>query len=33
MNKVKERLATINIKTGDLIGKPIAIMCYHKSTT
>ena len=33
MNKVKERLTTMNIKMGDLIGEPIAIMCYHKSTT
>ena len=33
MGKVKERLAIMNIKTGDLIGEPIAIMCYHKSTT
>ena len=33
MNKVLERLATMNIKLGDLIGKSIAIMCYHKSTT
>ena len=33
MNKVKEKLTKINIQTGDLIGEPIAIMCYHKSTT
>ena len=33
MNKVKERLNTMKIKTGELIGEPIAIMCYHKSTT
>ena len=33
MNKIKERLTLINIKTGDLIGEPIAIMYYHKSTT
>ena len=33
MNKVKERLAIMNIKTGDLLGEPIAIMCYYKSTT
>ena len=33
MNKVKERLEVMKIKTGDLIGEPIAIMCYHKSTT
>ena len=33
MNKVIERLAKMDIKTGDLIGEPIAIMCYHKSTT
>ena len=33
MGKVKERLAIMKIKTGELIGEPIAIMCYHKSTT
>ena len=33
MEKVKERLTTMKIKTRDLIGEPIAIMCYHKSTT
>ena len=33
MNKVKERLAIMNIKTGDLLGEPIAIMCYNKFTT
>jgi hypothetical protein len=33
MNKVKERLTIMNIKLGELIGEPIAIMCYHKSTT
>lgn len=33
MTKVKERLEIMNIKTCDLIGEPIAIMCYHKSTT
>jgi hypothetical protein len=33
MNKVKERLTIMNIKTWELIGEPIAIMCYHKSTT
>ena len=33
MHKVKERLQTMNIELGDLIGEPIAIMCFHKSTT
>ena len=33
MNKVKEILTKMNIKTGELIGEPIAIMCYHTSTT
>lgn len=33
MTKVKERLDIMKIKTGDLIGEPIAIMCYHKSNT
>ena len=33
MDKVKERLNKMKIKTGELIGEPIAIMCYHKSTT
>jgi hypothetical protein len=33
MNKVKEMLSIMNIKTGELIGEPIANMCYHKSTT
>ena len=33
MDKVRERLTKMNIKTGELIGEPIAIMCYHKSTT
>ena len=33
MTKIKERLDIMKIQTGDLIGEPIAIMCYHKSTT
>ena len=33
MNKVKEKLIITNIKTEELIGEPIAIMCYPKSTT
>lgn len=32
MHKVKERLSIMNIELGELIGEPIAIMCYHKST-
>ena len=31
MNKVKEILAIMNIKTEDLIGDPTTIMYYHKS--
>lgn len=33
MGKVNERLTKMNIKTRELIGEPIAIMYYHKSTT
>lgn len=33
MNKVKEKLSIMNIKTGELIRDLIAIMCYSKSTT
>ena len=33
MDKVKERLNKMNIELGELIGEPIAIMCYHKSST
>ena len=33
MHKVKERLSIMHIELGDLIGEPIAIMCFHKSTT
>ena len=33
LNKVKKRLDIMKIKTYNLIGEPIAIMCYHKSTT
>lgn len=31
MNKVKEKLSIINIKIGELIGKPIIIIYYPKS--
>ena len=33
MGKVKERLKKMKIAIGLMIGEPIAIMCYHKSTT
>ena len=33
MEKVKERLRKMKIEIGSMIGEPIAIMCYHKSTT
>ena len=33
MQKVKEWLNKMNIEFGEIIGKPIAIMCFHKSTT
>ena len=33
MQKVKERLIKMNIELGELIGEPIAILCFHKSTT
>ena len=33
MEKVKERLKKMKIEIGSMIGEPIAIMCYHKSTT
>ena len=33
MHKVKERLTKMNIELGELIGEPIAILCFHKSTT
>ena len=33
MEKVKERLKKMKIAIGSMIGEPIAIMCYHKSTT
>ena len=33
MEKVKERLKKMKIIIGSMIGEPIAIMCYHKSTT
>jgi hypothetical protein len=32
MSLVEERLKEMNIMLGDIIGEPIAIMCYHKST-
>ena len=32
MHKVKERFSIIKIELGELIGEPIAIMCFHKST-
>ena len=32
MYLVESRLKEMNIKLGDIIGKPIALMCYHKST-
>ena len=33
MEKVKERLKKMKIAIGSMIGEPIVIMCYHKSTT
>ena len=33
MEKFKERLKNMKIAIGSMIGEPIAIMCYHKSTT
>ena len=33
MEKVKERLKKMKIAIGSMIGEPIAIKCYHKSTT
>ena len=33
MEKIKERLKKMKIEIGSMIGDPIAIMCYHKSTT
>ena len=32
MDKVKKRLNRMTIQTGNLIGEPIAIMYYYKST-
>lgn len=32
MHKVKERLTKMKIELGDLIGKPIIILCFHKTT-
>ena len=32
MKKVKKRLNKIKIEVGRMIGEPIAIMCYHKSS-
>ena len=33
IEKIKERLKKMKIAIGSMIGEPIAIMCYHKSTT
>jgi hypothetical protein len=33
MHKAKERLTKMNIELGELIEEPIAILCFHKSTT
>ena len=33
MQNVKERLIKMNIELGNLIGEPIEILCFHKSTT
>ena len=32
MEKVKARLEKMKVEFGDMIGEPIAIMCYHKSS-
>ena len=32
MSLVEERLKEMNIELGEVIGEPIAIMCFHKST-
>ena len=32
MQKIKERLIKMNIELGELIGEPIAVLCFHKST-
>ena len=32
MEKIKERLKKMKIEIGSMIGEPIAVMCYHKST-
>ena len=32
LEKVKSWLVKMKIKVDDMIGEPIAIMCYHKST-
>ena len=33
MEKVKARLEKMKIEVGDMIGEPIARLCFHKSTT
>ena len=33
MEKIKERLKKMKIEIGSMIGEPIAVTCYHKSTT
>ena len=33
MEKIKERLKKMKIAIGSMIGEPIVIMCYYKSTT
>ena len=33
MEKIKERFKKMKIAISSMIGEPIAIMCYHKSTT
>ena len=33
IEKIKERLKKMKIEIGSMIGEPIAVMCYHKSTT
>ena len=32
MPMVETRLKEMNIELGDIIGEPIALMCYHKSS-
>ena len=33
LEKVKERLNKMKIEVGELIGEPIAVLCFHKSST